>query len=124
MKRLAIASTLLLTLAMLALSGSAAEKEQTLNGYLIDVMCGSKHVQEGTAYGANHPKSCLLMPACVQSGYALLTEDKKLLKFDSKGNEEASKLINSTDREKNWRVLVTGRLNDDQIAVSRIKLAE
>jgi hypothetical protein len=62
------------------------------------------------------------MDDCVKSGYAVLTADDRLLKLDQKGNQIARALIKKTDREKDWKVTVTGQVADDQIAVSTLAL--
>ena len=64
------------------------------------------------------------MPDCVKSGYAVLTADKKLLKFDGKGNKEAAKLIKSTDRENDFHIKVTGEIKEDRIAVSSLEFVK
>ena len=119
MKRFTTAVALLGMAAVLAFA-TPAGKSETVDGYLVDVMCGSHHASEGAAYAAGHKKECLLMPACVKSGYAVLTPDKKLLKLDDKGNKQAAKLIKSTDRDTDFHVKVTGEVKEDQIAVKSI----
>ncbi len=122
----------IVTIVLLAMAGALSlagqdtqtQQNQKINGYLIDIMCGSKHVSEGASYGAKHTKSCLQMPDCVKSGYAVLTADKKILRFDPKGNELAAKIISSNDKDAGWEIQVTGSLQDDQIAVSSIELTK
>lgn len=119
------AVTLAIGVAVVALSLqviSAQSAPQTFKGYLVDVMCGTHHAQEGAAYGEKHDKKCLLMDDCVKSGYALLTADNQVLKFDSKGSAMALALVKKTEREKDWRVTVSGTLSDGTIAVSSLSL--
>jgi hypothetical protein len=97
-------------------------QSKPVTGFLIDVMCGTEHAPEGAAFGAKHDKSCLLMDACVKSGYSVLTADNKILKFDAKGNELALALIKNTNRESNWRVSVDGTVTGDTIAVTNLRL--
>ena len=118
------ASTLALGLAAGSVAGLAQAQPQTVTGYLVDVMCNTKHAPEGTAYAATHDKSCLLMAACVKSGYSIMTMDNRVLKFDPKGSEMALALINKTEREGNWRVNVTGTVTNDTIAVTNIALQQ
>lgn len=120
------ASVVLVLLSAAAIAGFAAQgnKSQNVDGYLVDVMCGSHHASEGATYAAGHTKKCLLMPDCVKSGYAVLTKDKRLLKFDAKGNEQIAKLLADNDREKDWRIAVIGIVDGDQIAVNSIELAK
>jgi hypothetical protein len=94
---------------------------QKISGYLVDSVCADGHATE-PGYVEKHDKRCQLMDGCIKSGYSLVTADKKVLKFDSKGNEQALALIKATDRDKEWKVVVTGKVNGQTIAVSSIAL--
>jgi hypothetical protein len=104
---------------VLALTGVA--QGQTVNGTLMDIACSSHHATEA-GYTEKHDKKCLLMDACVKSGYSLVTADKKVLKFDAKGNQMALDLIKKTERENNWTVAVNGTVTGDTIAVTDIRM--
>lgn len=106
---------------VLGLAISAGAQDQPLRGTLMDNACSSHHATEA-GYTESHDKKCLLMDACVKSGYSLVTPDKKVLKFDAKGNDMALALIKSTDRDKDWKVTVDGRVSGDTIAVTNIKM--
>ena len=99
----------------------AAQGQETVNGHLIDLRCAAQHAGEA-GFAANHNKECLLMDKCVKSGYGVLTADNKLIKFDNQGNREALKLIKATDKDKDWKVTVTGKVTGDQIVVASIAL--
>jgi hypothetical protein len=99
----------------------AAQGQEKVSGYLIDLRCAAQHAGEA-GFAAKHDKECLLMDKCVKSGYGVLTADNKLIKFDNKGNREALKLIKATDKDKDWKVTVTGKLTGESIAVSSIAL--
>jgi hypothetical protein len=109
----------------LVISGAAyaAQGVETVNGYLLDVRCATQHAGEA-GFAAKHNKECLLMDKCVKSGYAVLTADNKLIKFDNKGNREALKLIKDTNKDKDWKVTVTGKVTGEKIAVSSIALQQ
>ncbi|MGD9796144.1 MAG: hypothetical protein AB7V43_21985 [Acidimicrobiia bacterium] len=92
-----------------------------MKGTLMDIACSSHHATEA-GYTESHDKKCLLMDACVKSGYSLVTADKKVLKFDKKGNDLALDLIKKTDHDKDWKVTVDGKVSGDTIAVASIKL--
>jgi len=63
------------------------------------------------------------MPECEESGYALLTADNKLIKFDKDSNESAKKFIAATDHDKDWKVSVTGTINaDNTMKVEKLAL--
>ena len=116
-----LVSVMGIAIVVLGLTASSSAQGQTVNGTLMDVACSSHHASEA-GYTESHDKKCLLMASCVKSGYSLVTADKKVLKFDAKGNELALDLIKKTDREKNWTVAVDGTLSGDTIAVASIKV--
>lgn len=94
---------------------------QKISGYLVDSVCAVDHATE-PGYVANHDKRCQLMDACIKSGYSLVTSDLKVLKLDQKGAEQALALIKATDKDKGWRVVVTGKVEGQTIAVNSIAL--
>jgi hypothetical protein len=101
--------------------GMYAQDNGKVHGYLVDAVCAKNHAKE-PGYAANHDKKCNLMDVCVKSGFSLITADQKVLKFDAKGNEQALGLIKATDRDKDWKVVVTGKVEGDTIAVASIAL--
>ena len=102
-----------------AIAGQASS--QKMSGYLVDSVCAAGHATE-PGYSANHDKNCQLMAGCIKSGYSLVTSDNKVFKFDQKGNEQALALIKATDKDKDWRVVVTGKVDGQMIAVSALSL--
>jgi hypothetical protein len=114
MRRIAL---VLLTAA--ALSAFAAETK--VQGYLVDLACASEEGQK-PGFGAKHSKECLQMPDCAKSGYGLLTDDKKIIKFDAASNEKAKQFIAELKKNKDIKVNVTGTVDGERIAVSKIEL--
>jgi len=110
---------LLMLFAIMAVNAFAADT--TVKGHLVDRACAAEEGPQA-GFGANHSKGCLQMPPCSKSGYAVLTEDKKVIKFDDKGNEQAKKFIEGLTKQKDIKVTVTGDLNNDSITVSKIEL--
>ena len=94
---------------------------QKISGYLVDSVCAAGHATE-PGYSANHDKKCNLMDGCIKSGYSLVTSDNKVLKFDQKGADLALALIKATDKDKDWKVVVTGKVDGQMIAVNSIAL--
>ena len=122
MKRI---SGILLVLTLAAAAALAGDmKPQTINGYLVDVACASENAEKPKAdFGMKHSKKCLTMPECEESGYAVMTADNKVIKFDKESNEMAKKLIAATDKDKDWKVSVTGTMNSDStLKVSKLDL--
>ena len=106
-------------LAAAALSSFAADTK--VQGYLVDMACGR---EEGSRpdFGIKHSKMCLQMPECVQSGYGILTADKKIIAFDAAGNEQAKKFIADLKKSNDVKVTVTGSINGSSMTVSKIEL--
>ena len=94
---------------------------QKISGHLVDAICAGNHATEA-GYVEKHDKACNL--SCVKGGYSVVTADRKVLKFDGKGNEQALALIKATDKDKDWKVAVTGTVSGDTIAVNSITLAQ
>ncbi len=110
---------LVILLGAVAISAFAADA--TVKGYLVDISCAT---DEGLRpdFGTTHTKECLKMPECESSGYGVLTADKKIIKFDKAGNEQARKFLDSTTRNADIKVIVTGTVSGDSMTVSKIEL--
>src|SRR5258706_4377185 len=85
-------------------------KKTTIHGYLVDIACVTDRASEGGDLGPAHTKMCLQMPACERSGYAVMDAKNNVYKFDAHGNELAKTLIAATDKEKDWLIIVSGKL--------------
>jgi hypothetical protein len=104
-----------------AVSISAFAADTTVKGYLVDLSC-AKEDGNKPGFGATHKKGCLQMDDCAASGYGVLTPDKKVVKFDKAGNEQAKKFIADVKKAKDIRVNVTGNVTGDSMTVSKIEL--
>lgn len=62
------------------------------------------------------------MPDCERSGYGLLTDSKKIIKFDSASNAKAKQFIAGLKKNNDIKVNVTGTLNGERMTVSKIEL--
>jgi phosphoribosylamine-glycine ligase len=110
-----------LAMILLAASLSAFAADTTVKGYLVDLSCAAEDGQQ-PGFGAKHTKDCLQMPDCVKSGYGVLTEDKKVIRFDAAGNEQAKKFIAALTKKNDVKVSVTGTRNGDSMTVGKIEL--
>ena len=119
MKQFLLGSSLVVVALTATLAGQA--NSQKISGYLVDTVCAVGHATE-PGYVANHDKRCQLMDGCIKSGYSLVTSELKVLKLDQKGAEQALALIKATDKDKDWKVVVTGKVEGQTIAVSSIQL--
>ncbi|HEY3384629.1 MAG TPA: hypothetical protein VGK32_22950 [Vicinamibacterales bacterium] len=119
MKKLAAVFTLALVTGLATLA--VASESKTISGNLIDVACGTKHRGEA-GFADGHDKDCLLMDKCVASGYAVLTEEGKFLKFDTESNRKVLQFIKDTEKDTGWKVSVTGTIDGDMMSVTEISL--
>jgi hypothetical protein len=103
MKRLLIAGSLF----------SAMAFAENWNGTLVDVMCKGKDL-------ASHTKKCAL--GCAKSGFAVVLADGRFLKLDEGGNGKALAALKATDKEKDLKVKVNGKLDGETIQVDSLEL--
>ena len=101
--------------ALLALPSFAAA-EDWANVSMIDTQCATK----AKANPDGHTRSCAL--ACAKSGFGIVDKDGNYLKFDAKGNEEAQKLLERSNKQDHIRVDVSGKKDGGLIHVESVKL--
>jgi hypothetical protein len=93
-----------------------------LKGVMVDVSCSIEQKEDPNYMRTKHSKKCFQMPACVKSGYAILTQDDKVIRFDAPGNALAQKLMAGTTKENDFRIVVRGKLTGDELAVNKLEL--
>ena len=120
MKRALVVLSLAVVVVGSAFAGQG--KKQKVSGYLVDVMCSAELAEKGAGAAAKHDKECLGMADCVASGYAVLTAENKVIKFDAKGNEEAKKAIAASSKDKDFKVTVSGVVEGDTMAVAALQI--
>ena len=111
----------LLTVSFVPAFAGDAGKKVKLQGHLVDIQCSVNEKEEPEYMRTKHSRSCFQMPACEKSGYAVLTADDKIIRFDAAGNERAKKLIAESKTDKDWRIKVQGRLDGDTLAVTKLE---
>jgi len=102
--------------------GTKARIQESVRGYLVDTVCVREEAAQLARLGSKHTKKCLEMPACRESGYALLLLPNKsdVLHFDKRGNELASRLVSGHRAETGWLLQATGKRTGDQFAVATL----
>lgn len=106
--------TILLSL-VLAFPAFAAAESWT-NVSIVDTQCSKKVAANPDA----HARSCAL--ACAKSGFGIIDKNGQYLKFDTKGNDEATKLLQSSSEKDHLRVNVNGQKQGETIRVRSLKL--
>src|SRR3954467_9232210 len=78
--------------------------QESVRGYLVDTVCVKEEAAQLSQLGVKHTKKCLEMPACRESGYALLlpSRNNDVLHFDKRGNQLAVRLVNGRRMESGW----------------------
>jgi hypothetical protein len=87
------------------------------NVAIVDVQCSAKVKANPDA----HTRDCALM--CAKSGFGIVDKDGNFLKFDAKGNEEATKLIQNSSKKDHLRVNVTGTEQGGVIHVQSVSVS-
>lgn len=122
LKLLLITGLILVSAVPLFSNGSAPKgKKVVVRGYLVDIACVNDRASEGSDLGQAHTKKCLQMPACERSGYAVMDQENHVYSFDARGNAIAKQLIAATDKDKDWRIVVSGKLLGDRLTVSKLQ---
>jgi hypothetical protein len=103
--------------------GSKMGTQESVRGYLVDTICVKEEAAQLSQLGVKHTKKCLEMPACRESGYALLlsSHNNDVLHFDKRGNELAARIIDGHRMESGWLLQATGKRIGDQFAVATLE---
>ena len=100
------------------LAGPALASAASFNNVtVVDVSCSKK---VAAADPDAHTRACAL--TCAKSGYGILTEDQKFLKFDAAGNAKITEELKASDKKDHLRVNVDGDVQGDTIKVTSVKL--
>lgn len=83
---------------------------------VIDTSCSKKAAANADA----HTRECAM--ACAKSGFGIMTQDDKFLKFDKKGDAEILEQLKASDKTDHLRVDVTGDVQGSTIQVKSVKL--
>ena len=104
-----------LALGLFALPVFAANETFT-DVSVVDVNCSKKVAADPDS----HTRACALK--CQESGFGILTGDKKFLKFDANGNKEVIAALKASDKKDHLRANVTGDVEGDTLKVTSVKL--
>ncbi len=105
----------LVILALFALPVLAAA-ETYKNVPVVDVNCSAK----AAAAPDSHTRACALK--CAASGFGIITQDKKFIKFDAEGNTKITEALKGSEKKDHLRVDVSGDVEGDTLKVTSIKL--
>jgi hypothetical protein len=83
---------------------------------VVDVNCSKKV----SADPDSHTRECALK--CAASGFGIVTQDQKFLKFDADGNARVAEALKASAKKDHLRVDVSGDVQGDTLKVTSIKL--
>jgi len=112
MKRL----TSLVVLAGLCAAPVFAAAESFQNVPVVDVNCSKRAAANPDA----HTRDCALK--CAGSGFGIVTQDQKFLKFDAAGNAKVTEALKASDKKDHLRVNVDGDVQGDTLKVKSVEL--
>jgi hypothetical protein len=92
---------------------SACALADSWTGTVVDVMCKGKDL-------AGHTRQCAI--GCSKSGYGLVLQDGKFIKFDEKGNAKTLSALKASSKDKDLKAKVNGTLDGEVLKVESIEL--
>ncbi len=95
---------------------------ETIDGILVDKTCAAGIEKRGYAAAERHTRKCALMDKCQASGFGVVTEDGKFLKFDAAGDKKALAALQETEEEEGIVVLIEGKIEGDTVAVKSLRI--
>jgi len=101
---------------MLALLALPALGESFHDVAVVDKNCSGKVAGNPDA----HTRDCALK--CASSGYGIITNDQKFLKFDAEGNAKLKQALQASDKKDHLRVDLSGDVENDTLKVKSVKL--
>lgn len=107
-------ASLFLLFGLCALPSFAADTYKDVP--VVDANCSKKVAADPDS----HTRACALK--CSASGFGIVTQDKKFLKFDANGNAQITDALKASDKKDHLRVDVTGDVQGDTLKVTSIKL--
>jgi hypothetical protein len=82
-------------------SPHAAQKSETLRGYLMPFKCQNDDT-------AMHTRDCALRPECLVTGYGLKLTDGTFLQFDLEGSTKAVSVLRASTKAADLRAVAEG----------------
>lgn len=98
-----------------------APENETVEGYVIDIACVRKNARDDLLEKAEtHTKECALTGHCVESGYAVVTDDDQLALLDASATPDIVQVVEQSDKQQGHRVRVTRDTEDGELTTSSV----
>jgi hypothetical protein len=93
-----------------------ATQSETLEGYVLDIICARRYPQDELAERARaHTKACGLKGHCVESGYGLVDDEGRLFLLDSEATPLVVSAIRGSEKEKGIRLRAQRRMKNEEM---------
>lgn len=101
---------------------STQAERETIEGYVVDIACVRKYPRDELLERAReHSKTCALMGHCVESGYALVSDDDRLRLLDTKATPKVVEAVGRSSREKGVQLRVMRQMQEKEMETQRVE---
>ena len=91
-----------------------------LHGIIVDNACAEANKNNLADFVKTHPKTCMLKPDCMKSGYSIYAEEGgKLYKFDEASNGAVAEFLKGPDNRTD--VVIIAEKNGELLMIESIK---
>ena len=100
----------------------ASSTSETLEGYVIDVACVRKYPRAELAGRARaHTRKCVLMGHCIESGYALVSDDGRLMLLDDHATPLVVAAVQKSATQRGIRLSVERSSRGEEMHTSHVR---
>ena len=89
------------------------------HGVLLNEQCATRQ-PEWLPFADEHSLNCAMLPICFLSGYYLIVDQNNFMKLDRRGELLARGLLQRTEKQDDFRVVIRGNLNNSVLSVHSI----
>ena len=89
-------------------------------GVLLNEQCATRQ-PEWLPFADEHSLSCAMLPICFLSGYYLIIAENNVMKLDRRGELLARGLLQKTEKQDDFRVVIRGDVNNSFLSVHSIE---
>jgi hypothetical protein len=89
-------------------------------GVLLNEQCATRQ-PEWLPFADEHSLSCAMLPICFLSGYYLIIDEQNIMRLDRRGELLARALLEKTEKQHDFRVVIEGDLADSVLRVHSIE---
>jgi hypothetical protein len=100
----------------------ASGTSETLEGYVIDIACVRKYPRTELAGRARaHTRECVLMGHCIESGYALVSDDGQLMLLDEHATPLVVDAVQKSEHDRGIRLRVNRSFREEKMHTSGVR---